>query len=212
MLALGVLGLSLLNEEALGFSAEGKILIKTLHVYVGYVFAVNLLWRLVWTFVGNEHARWRAITPFYSGFFADLRQHLGGTHSCLGHNPLGRLMVSLLLLLLTTQALTGLVLAGTDLYKPPLGGVMAQWVTAGDAEKLALLQPGSKEHVDEAAYAEMRAFRKPIVTTHGLVFYVLLVAVALHILGTIVAEVRDKNGLVSAMFSGQKVFRQPPEG
>jgi cytochrome b len=83
-------------------------------------------------------------------------------------------------------------------------------VTVGDPEKLAALQPGSKEHVDEAAYAEMRAFRKPIVTTHETVFYILLGAVAVHILGTVVAEVRDKNGLVSAMFSGQKVFRQPP--
>lgn len=215
VITLAVLGLAILNEKSFGVSADGKVLLKTLHAYVGYIFAINLTWRLVWAFVGNTHARWRAILPVGSGYATALRQYVRGflsgrAPSYLGHNPLGRVMVSLLLLLLLTQAVTGLVLAGTDLYKPPFGGAIADWVTNGDANKLANLTPGSKEYVDPAAYDEMRSFRKPIVTTHLYAFYILMAAALLHIVGVVVTEIREKNGLISAMFSGEKALSVPP--
>ena len=119
-------------------------------------------------------------------------------------------MISLLLLILFSQAVTGLVLAGTDLFKPPFGGVIADWVTAGDSNRLANLKPGSKDFVDPTAYDEMRSFRKPIVTTHLYAFYLLMGAVLLHIAGVVVTEVREKSGLISAMFSGDKVFSETP--
>jgi cytochrome b len=120
VLALAILGLAILNEKAFGVSSEGKILLKTLHVYVGYIFAVNLVWRVVCAFVGGTRARWRAMLPFGHDYVGALRQYVRGflrgeAPSYLGHNPLGRLMVSLLILVLLTQAITGLVLAGTDL-------------------------------------------------------------------------------------------------
>lgn len=213
VLALAALGLAILNEKAFGVSSEGKILLKTLHAYVGYVFAVNLSWRLAWAFFGSRTARWQAILPFRKGFTEALRKYakglLSGTPSVhLGHNPLGRLMVSLLLLLLLTQAVTGLVLAGTDLYKPPFGSAIAEWVTDGDPEKLAKLVPGSKDHVDPVAYESMRDFRKPIVTTHLYSFYLLMVAALLHIAAVVVIEVKEKSGLISAMFTGEKVLKE----
>lgn len=215
VLALAVFGLAILNAKTFGVSADGKILLKTLHSYVGYVFAINLSWRLVWAFIGNPHARWSAILPGRHGFGAALKAHLRGLFTqdapvYLGHNPLGRLMVSGLLLLLLTQALTGLILAGTDLYQPPFGGAIAQWVTNGDAEKLANLTPGSKAFVDAVAYDDMRAFRKPIVTIHLYAFYVLMVAILLHVIGVIVAEVRERSGIISAMVTGDKVLRDKP--
>ena len=215
VLGLAVLGLAILNEKTFGVSAEGKVLLKTLHTYVGYVFAVNLSWRLIWAFVGNTHARWKAILPIERGFSQAVGRYVrglwaGSAPSYLGHNPLGRLMISLLLLMLLVQAVSGLVLAGTDLYKPPFGGAIAEWVTDGDPIKLANLTPGSKEFVDPAAYEDMRGFRKPIVTTHLYVFYLLMAAVLLHVAGVVVTEVREKSGLISAMFSGEKVLSAPP--
>lgn len=212
---LAVLGLAILNEKAFGVSAEGKVLLKTLHTYVGYVFAVNLTWRLIWAFVGNIYARWKAILPIERGFSQALVHYVrelraGRAPSYLGHNPLGRLMISLLLLMLFVQAVSGLVLAGTDLYKPPFGGAIAEWVTNGDPIKLANLRPGSKEFVDSGAYEDMRSFRQPIITTHLYVFYLLMAAVLLHIASVVVTEVREKSGLISAMFSGEKVLYAPP--
>lgn len=215
VLALAALGLAILNEKAFGVSAAGKVLLKTLHVYVGYVLVANLAWRIIWGFIGGQHARWKSFLPFGPGYTDALRSYVrgfvtGNAPTYLGHNPLGRLMVSLLFLLLLTQAATGLILAGTDLYKPPFGGVIAEWVTGGDPEKLSQLKPGSKDYVVPAAYDKMRNFRKPIVTTHLYSFYLLMVAILLHITAVVVTEIRDKNGLISAMFTGEKVLSTPP--
>lgn len=215
IVALAALGLVLLNDDTLGLSGDGKILLKTVHGYVGYVFAINLGWRLIWAFVGTPRARWKALLPGQSGFATALRNYVrgfreGDAPAYLGHNPLGRLMVTLLLLLLLTQALTGLVLIGTDLYKPPFGGAIAHWVTAGDADKLSRLVPGSKDAVDPVAYQQMRAYRKPVATTHLYVFYAIALASLLHIAGVVITEVREKAGLVSAMFSGQKTLGKQP--
>ncbi len=209
VLLLTVFGLAILNADYFGISAEGKINLKTLHVYVGYVFAGNLVWRLLWAFRRGEYSRWKAFLPFYRTFLTELKAYLKNWNNTAasqprGHNPLGRLMITLLLLLMLTQMVTGLVLAGTDLYKPPFGQQFAEWVTVGDEQRLALLQPGSKEHTDEAAYAEMRAFRKPFINTHKLAFYILMVAIAFHIAGVVTAELKHKSGLVSAMITGQK--------
>ncbi|MFT5138873.1 MAG: Ni/Fe-hydrogenase 1 B-type cytochrome subunit [Lysobacterales bacterium] len=215
VLVLTSLGLFILYGDEFGVSKEGKVLLKTLHVYAGYVFALNLIWRLVWAFAGNKYAKWRAILPFGKGFPGELRIALRefgsqSTRSYLGHDPLGKLMIALLLLLMVSQASTGLVLAGTDVYMPPFGSAMAQWVTGGDPDLLANLKPGSKEFVDMALYDEMRAFRSPFIFIHKNGFYVLAGAIVLHIAGVVWVDARQKKGLVSAMLSGQKHIAGEP--
>jgi len=37
-------GLVILNAKTLGISTDGKILLKTIHVYIGYLFCLNLAW------------------------------------------------------------------------------------------------------------------------------------------------------------------------
>jgi Ni/Fe-hydrogenase 1 B-type cytochrome subunit len=211
-------GIVILNNKILGVSSDGKILLKTVHVYIGYVFALNLLWRIIWGFIGNKYARWKAVLPIGKGYCKSVRKYIvgakaGNTPQYLGHNPVAKLMVALLLLLLSTQAITGLVLAGTDLYFPPFGHEIAEWVTGSgeEHERIKNLRPGSKEDVDSEAYAEMRKFRKPFITTHVYSFYILLIAIALHIAAVVITEVREKNGIVSAMFTGKKVVSKKPE-
>lgn len=207
-------GLVIFNNKILGISTDGKILLKTIHVYIGYVFVLNLGWRLVWAFLGNRYSRWRSIIPFTKEHRADFKAFIEGEKNnspafFQGHNPLGRIMVAFLLLLLSTQAITGLVLAGTDIYFPPLGQTIAEWV-AEDKSKLADIKPYSKVNVNEASYQEMRDFRKPFINMHVYVFYTLLGAILLHIIGVVVSELRKKNGLVSAMFTGKKVSSKEP--
>jgi Ni/Fe-hydrogenase 1 B-type cytochrome subunit len=214
MLGLIGLGIVILNGKALGVSTEGKILLKTIHVWIGYVFALNLLWRLVLAFTGGSHARWRAILPGGRGYLAEVRRYMadfraGRPRQYLGHNPLGRLAVTLMLLLLTTQAVTGLVLAGTDLFYPPLGSWIAGWVAAPDIDP-ATLVPYAPQMYDEAAWEAMRAFREPFITVHYYGFYVLLVLAVLHITAVVVTELREGGNLVSAMITGRKVLSQPP--
>ena len=215
IIGLIAIGTAILNNKILGVSADGKTLLKTIHVYIGYVFALNLSWRIIWGFLGNKYARWKSVLPVGKNYWRSVSQCIAGIKAgkppqYLGHNPIAKLMIAFLFLLLTTQATTGLILAGTDLYMPPFGQEIAEWVTAKDHDKMMNLKPGSKDNVDLEAYAEMRKFRKPFITTHVYSFYLLLITIALHILAVVVTEVREKNGLVSAMFTGKKVMSKKP--
>ena len=214
MLGLIAVGVVILNNKALGVTNDGKILLKTVHVWIGYVFAVNLLWRIFQAFAGGPQARWRAILPGGRGYVTELRRYITDFSSAqprqyLGHNPLGRLAVTLLLLLLLVQAVTGLVLAGTDIFYPPLGSWITGWIAAPGIEP-ATLVPYAKEMYDEAAYEAMRAFRKPFITVHYYGFYVLLVFAVIHILAVVMTELRAGGGLISAMFTGRKVLSGAP--
>ncbi|MES2683575.1 MAG: cytochrome b/b6 domain-containing protein [Pseudomonadota bacterium] len=214
ILALAALGLVILNAGALGIPNPGKVLLKTWHVWVGYVFASNLALRLVWAFVGGHHARWRQLLPGGPGYWASVREYAQGfrqrqTRAYLGHNPLGRLAIAVLLLLLTVQAITGLLLAGTDLFMPPLGHWIAQWVAAPGVEPASLV-PYAPELYDKTSYADMRAWRTPVVTMHVYGFYSLSAMIVLHIAAVVVTEMRERNGLISAMFTGRKTLRSQP--
>jgi Ni/Fe-hydrogenase 1 B-type cytochrome subunit len=214
MIGLIAVGVAILNDKALGVTNEGKILLKTVHAWIGYAFALNLLWRLVWAFIGGPRARWRAILPGGSGYLGEVRNYVSGfgagrPRQYLGHNPLGRLAVAILLLLLLNQAVSGLVLAGTDLFWPPLGGWIAGRVAAPGVDSTTLV-PYAPEMYDAAAYEAMRAFRAPFITAHEYGFYTLLVFAALHILAVVVTEVREGGSLVSAMITGRKVLSGPP--
>lgn len=214
VLTLIAIGLVIFNSKALGITDDGKILLKTWHVYVGYLFALNLAWRLIWGFIGGRYSRWRAILPFGENFKQQRRTFFEGLKTgkaagFKGHNPLGRMMVTMLLILLTVQAVTGLVLAGTDVYKPPFGQQFKAWV-AESPDTMAQVKPYSDLGVDKAAYQEMRDFRSPFKEIHEINFFVLALLIVLHIAGVVFAEIRERNGLISAMFTGRKVFKDKP--
>ncbi|MCW8917597.1 MAG: cytochrome b/b6 domain-containing protein [Gammaproteobacteria bacterium] len=214
VLALVGTGLVIYNGKTLGISADAKVMMKELHVWVGYLFALNLAWRMVQGFRGSHFARWGAVLPIGRGYLGELGAYLGSLRSgqprhYLGHNPLGQLMVLLLFILLFAQAISGLVLAGTDLYYPPLGSWIAQWVAPAGVDPASLL-PGDKSMVDATAWDEMRAFRQPFITTHVQVFFLLLGAIVLHVAGVVVAEIRERVCLVSSMITGYKRLPEKP--
>lgn len=211
MLVLIAFGVALLNAGALGASNDGKIMLKTIHVYAGYVFAVNLAWRLVWAFIGGPFARWRSVLPGGKGYGAALKAYISGEKtSYLGHNPLGRIAVTVLLIALTVQAVTGLVLAGTDIYYPPFGGMIAEWIAAPGVNPADIL-PYDRSLVDPEAYSEMRAFRGGYIQTHVNNFYIILSLVVMHIGAVVWTENRHGGSIVSAMFSGKKALKETPE-
>ncbi|KGM07664.1 Ni,Fe-hydrogenase I cytochrome b subunit [Methylophaga thiooxydans] len=214
VLGLIAIGVAFLNSKALGITDDGKVLLKTWHVYIGYVFAINLGWRLVWGFVGNRFSRWNAVLPFGANYRQQSRAFWSGWKqgkpaAFMGHNPLARWMVMVLFLLMTVMAVTGLVLAGTDIYKPPFGSQFKEWVAESPA-MIEQIKPYSDIGVDKEAYKAMRDFRAPFKDTHEITFFILLTAILLHLLGVVVTEIRERNGLISAMFTGKKVFKEKP--
>ena len=214
VIALAGLGLVILNAGALDVSNNGKVLLKTLHVWVGYVFVLNICWRIVWAFAGNHNARWRQILPGGAGYLERLRRYVSSLFTSrpeqyIGHNPLGRLGVAALLLLMLVQSLTGLVLAGTDIYFPPLGHWVARWIAAPGVDP-AHLVPYSPQMYDKAPYTDMRAIRAPFATAHVYGFYQLAIAVVVHVAGVVITELHEGGSLISAMFTGRKVISGKP--
>jgi len=214
VIALAVAGFLILNTGALEVPTAGKLTLKTIHVWIGYVFVLNLLWRIVWAFFGNRYAKWRAILPGGRGYFQALRSYVaafiaGHPEQYMGHNPAGRLGIAVLFLLITILAITGLLLAGTDLFYPPLGHWIAQWVAAPDVAP-GSLRPYAPEMYDAAAYESMRAFRKPFAMVHLYGFYVLVVVVVLHVASVIITELREGGSIISAMFTGRKIISGRP--
>jgi Ni/Fe-hydrogenase b-type cytochrome subunit len=209
-------GLDILFGDPLGLSAPGKVTLKDVHVSFGYVMAVNLLWRFAWAFFGNRYARWRAVVPGGPGYLTALRAYTasflaGDPQQYVGHNPLARIAVALLFFLLLVQAVTGLVLAGTDLYWPPFGHWFAAWVAAPGVDP-SLVVPGATELIDQTSYAAMRAFRGPFVQVHELGFYALAVLIVIHIAAVVITEVHEGGSITSAMFTGRKILsRRPPD-
>lgn len=111
--------------------------------------------------------------------------------------------VGALLLVMIVQMISGLVVAGTDIYYPPFGQYFVKSI-ALDKTQLDLIKPYSKENVDETAYQSMREFRNPFITAHIYSFYTLLILIPLHIIGVMISERREKTALVSAMINGYK--------
>ncbi len=215
VISLIAMGTVILCAKKLGLDTDGKVLIKTVHVYVGYVFVINLAIRLVWGLVGNRFARWTSILPLGGGFVKKLKtyvaaQKAGKPQYYLGHNPKGVLAVIALFLVMMTMATTGLVLAGTDIYFPPFGAMIQEWVAAAGVNPADVV-PYVKDNVDTEAFKEMRAFRKPFITLHYWTFFVVLGLIALHIGAVVYTEIKVGGGLVSAMFTGKKILPREPE-
>lgn len=199
-----VIGLIIFNSKTLGVTVDAKILLKTIHVSIGYIFTINLIIRLVMGFIGSSNEKWSHTLPFMKGYKKELTEFKRSPQQAYkGHNPLGKLMVLALLIAMTIQMATGLILAGTDIYYPPLGQHFAKSI-AVDETQLDAIKPYSKVNVDDERYKQLREFRSPIITTHVYAFYALLVLIPFHILGVIIGERREKSGLVSAMINGYK--------
>lgn len=78
------------------------------HRYVGYALVLLLFIRLLWGVGGSYYARFGQWWPTPARIRNYLRQVAGGRHPYyLGHNPIGALMIWLLLLLLVGTAFTG---------------------------------------------------------------------------------------------------------
>jgi cytochrome b len=226
VVALVFSGWALQHTTELALALPGNLRLKTLHALVGYVFALNLIWRLVWGFTGGHFARWRQMLPMGRGYGAELVNYvrrLGrpDAPTYLGHNPLGRISISVMLLTLLLLGASGLVLTGTDLYMPPFGRTIAAHIAApgvapwqvkphlpdaaSDQDRASMMAT-----VNPRAYAAMIRLRRPVAHLHDWGYYVLLLLVVVHIAAVVKGEIGADSGIVSAMFSGKKLLSRRP--
>lgn len=146
-----------------------------IHALAGYAALTLVLFRILWGFVGNTHARFSDFvcgptTTFRYAFSLFSRRPV----FIPGHNPLGGWMVMALLLGLLAQALLGLFSNDDILFDGPLSTL----VTKETSDLLTSL--------------------------HHDLFPVLLVLVALHVAAVLFHKLFKGENLAPAMFTGYK--------
>ncbi|MFY0988954.1 cytochrome b/b6 domain-containing protein [Halomonas sp. C05BenzN] len=92
-----------------------------IHARAGYVILGLLLFRWLWGLVGSPHARFAGFLRSPATMLRYGRRLLAGRPPAFaGHNPLGGLMVLLMLIALTFQAVSGLFLSDDIFFTAPL--------------------------------------------------------------------------------------------
>lgn len=217
VIVLSILGLIMLNKGSLGISGtEASIGLKALHVTVGYVFATNLIVRIIWGFIGPPLSRFRQLFPGKNfkrelgAFNASLKA--GEPQTFIGHNPKARVFLLVMFLVMTSSMVTGMVRAGTDIYYPPFGDFMAKYVAAEGVDAKTI-KPYDETGTDPEKYAKLKSFKGPFGTIHIYGAYLLWLLIVVHLFNVIKADARGHGTLISAMFSGKKHLpREPQDG
>lgn len=161
-----------------------------LHVTAGYLIAALLAVRLIWGFVGSEHARFTDFVRSPVTVLHYLRDEFAGrARRYLGHNPAGGIMVLALLLSLAGTALSGMPLLAAEEGEGPLAG----WLVPAPVEQAA-----NGQDAPETALA------KNAEEVHEVFANLTLLLVSLHVLGVAVESVRHRENLTRAMITGYK--------
>ncbi|MEO6984430.1 MAG: cytochrome b/b6 domain-containing protein [Paralcaligenes sp.] len=145
------------------------------HVLIGETLLALVLFRLLWGCFGSETARFGSFLASPAAALRHLR-HLFHRDADVqvGHNPAGGWMVLLLLALVLGETLTGLYI-NNDIADE---GPFTEWVSAPVANAITEL--------------------------HEILWDVLLVAVALHVLVIVLYAVAKGHNLLRPMITGRK--------
>jgi cytochrome b len=152
--------------------AEGSLFI--VHKLAGYGVLAAILFRLIWGFVGGEHARFRdfiypwSVVSGYAKSLLTLRPR-----PSIGHNPLGGWMIILLLV-----ALIGVAGTGLFAFEEEVAGPLASSISPGMGHVLAEI--------------------------HEALAYFLLFLIGIHIAGVFIDSVLTGHNLIRSMFTGRK--------
>jgi len=145
------------------------------HLWCGYAVIVLVGFRIVWGLVGTYHARFINFirSPVTTIKYAvDTLQNKEKHYA--GHNPLGAIMVVVLLLTILIQALTGLFTNDEIINVGPLYAYIS--------DELSL----------------------KLTSLHRHLFYWILGAVVLHIIAVLVHVFFKRDNILKAMFTGKK--------
>ncbi len=167
--------------------------LDTVHEVSGYVVAALIAFRLVWGLVGSHYARFEEFLRGPSatlGYLGDMVR--GRERRYLGHNPVGAVMISAMLVALSGTAYTGWLLEES-------GGVamlpdMPQIAATAFADEYG----EAGEHGGEAERGET------VEGLHETFANIMLFLITVHIAGVVLASFRHHENLAHAMVTGDK--------
>jgi len=110
---------------ALWYTSDQDRGLIEIHMKLGYVTLGLVLFRLLWGFFGTTHAQFRNFFPSFNQVFLYVQQlKTGKTKKYAGHNPLGSLMVIIMLVTALVQAVCGLFISDDVFSSGPYNGVL----------------------------------------------------------------------------------------
>jgi cytochrome b len=170
--------------------------VQPVHEFAGYTVAGLVAFRLIWGFAGSRYARFAQFVRGPGTTFAYLGSMLRGEERrYLGHNPAGAAMIVALLLTLSGTAFTGWLMAEPDRMAmlPSMPQIVAPAWADGDGDD----------------YGEGREVEGPLKDVHETLANVMLLLVAVHVGGVVLASIRHRENLARAMITGDKHAPEP---
>jgi len=188
ILTLSVTGFLIGNPTTLADSPSQFVMgwIRFIHFATAYIFAIGLVIRIYWSFVGNQYAGWRQFFPWMT---AEGRQRILETITyytfirkrvphVVGHNPVASMIYTILMLLYLLMIATGFALYTEH-------------------------RPGSTMHAMFGWLADIVA-NQYLRLGHHLGMWLILGFVINHIYTVWLMDIKERGGIVSSMFSGYK--------
>ena len=179
--------------------------IQPVHEFAGYTVAALIAVRVLWGFFGPRHARF---SQFVRGPVATARylgdMARGRETRYLGHNPAGGAMVVAILLTLSGTAFTGWLM--TTAPRPAAVAVLTApaLVTPAYADDD---EDEGREYGEEAGERGGGALKE----VHETLANLMLLLVALHLAGVVLASVRHRENLARSMVTGDKRPAEPDD-
>ncbi|MDO9709330.1 Ni/Fe-hydrogenase, b-type cytochrome subunit [Paracraurococcus lichenis] len=162
------------------------------HFAAGQVLAIGFLFRILWAFVGNHHARQVFLLPVFNlRWWAEV-WHEAKWYAFLtpepkkyaGHNPLAQLAMFVMF----TAGIALMILTGLALYAEGAGQQSWWWAAFGWVHGLA-------------------GDSMTLHTVHHLGMWVLVVFAIVHVYAAIREDIMSRQSLISTMISGRRMFK-----
>jgi len=150
----------------------------TVHSYAGYTIMALIVFRLIWGFIGSQHARFSDFVCTPTATLTYLKDvFYNRSQRYLGHNPAGAAMVIALLVSLLITTITGLAVFATEEGLGPLVSLMDT----------------TPNYIFDAAE-----------DVHEFFANVTLALIVFHIIGVVVTSLSHKENLIRSMMTGYK--------
>lgn len=147
-----------------------------LHMQLGYFALGLLIFRVLWGIVGTKHSRFTSFVPSPNRLFSYIKNWRNKKDVITaGHNPLGSLMVILMIILISLQAISGLFI-NDDIYS-------------------------SGPYYDSVS----KEVEQVMMFLHHNIFDYMIAAIVLHLLAIAYYERVKKQSLILPMITGKKL-------
>lgn len=174
---------------------------QSLHVWAGYLVAGLVTFRVVWGFIGPQHARFSDFVFSPSATIAYLKEMVAlRAKRYLGHNPAGGAMVLALLLSLAATTLSGMQVYAVEENAGPLAQIGTQ-LELQQLSPIATAQADDDEDEGEGAGHKEGGVWEEV---HEFFANFTLLLVVLHISGVVISSLAHGENLPRAMVTGKK--------